>query len=76
MSDRPGNGGIVGRNARGVAVAIVTGTLVVGWIDWHALRLPDELTPPLIAVGLLAAWLGPPLALAIWLIWIYGLLID
>lgn len=34
--------------------------LALGWIDWCTLRLPDALTMPLIAIGLLAAWLGQP----------------
>jgi prepilin signal peptidase PulO-like enzyme (type II secretory pathway) len=34
--------------------------LALGWIDWHALRLPDALTLPLLGVGLAVAWLDSP----------------
>lgn len=38
------------------------GLLALAWIDWRALRLPDALTLPLIALGLAYAWLDSPAA--------------
>ncbi len=34
--------------------------LVLAWIDWDHLRLPDVLTLPLVALGLLATWALDP----------------
>lgn len=31
--------------------------LALAWIDWHSMRLPDRLTLPLLALGLLLTWL-------------------
>jgi leader peptidase (prepilin peptidase) / N-methyltransferase len=49
----------VDRDPRWILFSCLLGSslLALGWIDWKTFRLPDALTLPLIALGLLAAWL-------------------
>jgi Flp pilus assembly protein protease CpaA len=57
MSDRSGNGGPVGRNARGAGLAVTAGALVVGWAASVDTDLPWLLFSALLGWALLAlAW--------------------
>ena len=40
--------------------ALGWGLLALAWIDWEHQRLPDALTLPLVALGLVASWWGEP----------------